>query len=283
MPVGQPVSQSVVQPAQRLVDIHRLWAKQPCVGIPDRCRGQFRGDLLGVAAEDSHDSIVALVDRVTNRAVASATLPILRAAGTRMIDAGLAATGSRLDVATALVAAGIARPATLVGFTEESSIAAANQLGYPAVMLGLQPGSSTTVLHDADTADAVIEHRVVLGTGNDAVVLFQAGVPLGESRTIVHVIGGRAVAFEGALPVARGIALAEAAASALQAALVGVELANTDEGLIVWDIHPVADFRKAQLLGDRTIGEAIVAEVMLRAGIEPVMAEEVPLGYALSA
>lgn len=258
-------------------------ASTPLPPGPAASDGSLLGDLLGGATNGTHDSIVAVVDRATNRSVAAATLPILRAAGMTVIDAGLAATGSRLDVAAALAAAGIARPTSLVGFSEETSIAAADRLGYPSMLLGLQTGSSSTVLHDADTADAVIEHRVVLGNESEAVVLLQAGAPAADQRSIVHVVGGRAVAFEDAAPGIRTIALAEAAASALRASLVAVEVAMTGEGLVVWDVHPAADFRRAQVLGDLTIGEAIAQQIALGVVTAPALTEEVPLGYVLSA
>ncbi len=260
-------------------------ASTPLPPGPALSGGSMLGDLLGAATNGSHDTLVAMVDRATNRSVAAATLPILRAAGVATIDAGIAATGTRLDVAAALSAAGIARPTSLVGFSEETSNAAANRLGYPAALFGLQPGSTSTVLHDADTADAVIEHRVVLGNESEAVVLIQAGAPAADQRSILHVVGGRAIAFEGATPGIRTIALAEAASAALGASLVAVEIAMTAEGLVVWDVFPAADFRRAQQVGDVSMGEAIAQEVAMRVTAAPAvtLAREVPLGYALSA
>ena len=217
--------------------------------------------------------------------MAAATLPILRAAGVATIDAGIAATGSRIDVASALSAAGIARPATLVGFSEETSMAAATRLGYPAVLLGMQPGSSTTVLHDADTADAVIEHRVVLGSDGEAIVLIQAGAP--ARGTALHRPCGRWAGhrLQWPVPGIRTISLAEAAANALSASLVAVEIAMTDEGLVVWDVHPVADFRQAVQIGDLIHGRCRDPGIALRVTLAPSPRPggEVPRGYALSA
>ena len=260
-------------------------ASTPLPPGPALSGGSMLGDLLGAATNGAHDTLVAMIDRATNRSVAAATLPILRMAGVATIDAGIAATGTRLDIAAALSMAGVARPATLVGFSEETSIAAANRLGYPAALFGLQSGSSSTVLHDADTADAVIEHRVVLGNESEAVVLIQAGAPAADQRSTLHVVGGRVVAFDGAAPGIRSIALAEAAASALGASLVAIEVAMTPEGLVVWDVRPVADFRKARQIGDLDMGEAIAQEVGMRVTTAPAVAlsREVPIGFALSA
>ena len=202
--------------------------------------------------------VQVLVDRGTNRALAAVSLPLARLNGIRTIDAGLASTGNRVQVATALDLAGIPRPATLIGFSEASAVAGAARLGHPVTLLGLLPGSSTTALHDADTAEAVIEHRVVLGEASEAIVLLQAGAPRPYQRTLVHVVGGTAVATMGAKAGPKSLALAERVANALDASLVAVELADTEDGLVVWDVHPAADFRQATPVGGISVAEAIV-------------------------
>lgn len=244
------------------------------------------GSLLGdLSATNGQESISVLVDRCANRTIAAAMLPLLRTAGATVIDAGIAATGTRLQVAAALALAGIARPASLVGFSEQTANEAAGRLGYPVVLFGLQPGSTSTVLHDADTADAVIEHRVVLGNESEAIVLLQAGAPDVDQRSVVHVVGGKAIAFNGAVPCVRTIALAESAAIALDASLIAIEIATTAEGLVVWDVHPVADFRHAQLVGSVTVGAAIAHTVTMESTVNSTSTTraEVRHDFALSA
>lgn len=224
------------------------------------------GEILdATTGETLRQPVGVIIDRAVNRSVAAATLPLVRLGGIRTIDAGTAATGTRLQVAAALAVAGVPRPASLVGFSEASSVAAVASLGYPSTMLGAVPGSSTTHLHDADTADAVIEHRVVLGEEDEAIVLLQAGAPGAEARTLVHVIGGRAIAIDGAGATDDGLAIAEQVARVLQASMVTVELARTDEGLVVWDVLPVSDFRQARLLGEASVAEAIARVAVARA------------------
>ena len=198
-----------------------------------------------------------LIDRATNRSVAQATLPLVQLSGMRTIDAGLAATGTRLHVASALATAGLPRPDALVGFSEASAVAAVDRLGYPATLLGRIPGSSTTPLQDADTAEAVIEHRVVLGEEAEAIVLLQAGAPAATERLTIHVVGARAIAFDGATPSMEEVTIAEYAARSLGATLVAIELARLERGTVVWDVLPVSDFRQAQVLGDTTMADAI--------------------------
>jgi hypothetical protein len=201
-------------------------------------------------------------------------------------------------VASALDVAGIPRPATLVGFSEASAVAGASRLGHPVTLLGLLPGSSTTALHDADTAEAVIEHRVVLGEASEAIVILQAGAPGPDQRTLVHVVGGTAIATAGVQAGPEALALAERAARVLDASLVAVELAHTVAGLVVWDVHPVADFRQAAPVGGVSMAEAIVRLAIGRAplvdtngssrAVSPITThardvEEARYGVALSA
>lgn len=205
------------------------------------------------------------IDRIGNRSVASALLKILRSGGVEVIDAGLAATGTRLEVATALAKAGLPRPATLVAFSEASGIEAAAKVGYPATLLPVRPGSTTAWLLDADTADAVIEHRVVLGTEDEAIILVQHGVLPEADISRIHVVDGIAIAADGVPPDTIRIDLAQRAARAIGADIAAVELACVDGECVVWDILPVADFRASTLLGEVTMGEALATLAMKRA------------------
>ncbi len=201
--------------------------------------------------------IGVLIDRCANRAVAAVSLQLARTGGIHTIDAGLAATGNRIAVASALESAGVPRPLSLVGFSEESSVSAAARLGFPVTLFGMTPGSTSTVLLDADTADAVIEHRVVLGEASEAIVLLQAGAPGASDRTLVHVVGGHAIATVGAAIDPVGLIVAERAADVLGAGSIAIELARTASGIVVWDAVPVADFRLAEPIGDVSVAEAI--------------------------
>jgi len=217
-----------------------------------------------VAADDAAP-VALLIDRCPNRAIAEAVLPIWRAQGMAVLDAGLAATGTRLQVVQALAAAGLPRPATLLVCSEETALEAVERLGYPATLLPLTPGSATAPLYDRDTAEAVIEHRVVLGDAREAISLVQAGVPDEAQRFAVHVVDGQAVAIDGrdgAVP-ADVLALAERAALALEAAIIAVEVVTTPSGSVVWDVQPIAEFRRARSLGEVTLAEAI-ARLALR-------------------
>lgn len=207
-----------------------------------------------------------IVDRSTNRQVARPLVRLLRQSGVRVIDAGLASTRNRQEVATALTRAGLPRPKTMIAFSEATGVQAAGMVGYPATLLPMIPGTVSTTLHDGDTADAVIEHRIVLGSADEAVILVQAGAPSEEHLHRIHVVAGEAVAYDGPLPSAGVIDLARKAASVIGATVVAVEIAAIDDELVVWDVIPVAEFRKSTLLGTRTVAEAIASLVSPAAG-----------------
>lgn len=214
------------------------------------------------SATASATTPAVIIDRCANRSVATVMLRILRSGKVGIIDAGLASTGTRLDVAIALTQVGIPRPHALVGFSEPSGIRAAVDVGFPSTVLPLTPGSTTTTLLDEDTADAVIEHRVVLGNRDEAIVLVQAGAPNDDGLMRVHVVGGRAITIDWDSAPDEAVRLAERAADAIGASFVAIDVASVKGELVVWDAVPVADFRQATLLGTVSIGEALVSLAM---------------------
>jgi hypothetical protein len=197
-----------------------------------------------------------VLDRCHKRAVAGAVLAALRAHGVEVLDAGLAARGDRLAVAAALARAGVPRPWTALATSQESAHAAVARAGYPATLLPLPWDNAPVALLDEDAAEAVIEHRAVLGSGAESLALVQQGTAIGAATVVV--VAGEAVAADG-LPSPGAVAVAESAARALGADLVGVVVAETAAGPVAWDILPAPDFRHAAPLGDRTVADAIAA------------------------
>jgi hypothetical protein len=236
------------------------------------------GDLAALGQQPiqengAHSVPGVMVDRCANRSVAGALLQLLRRAGVEAIDAGLASTGSRLDVAASLVSAGLPRPVSLVAFSELSGLDAAASVGFPSTLLPIRPGSTATALLDRDTADAVIEHRVVLGSQDEALILVQAGAPAAADLVRVHVVDGKAIAFEGEEPSTAAIDLARDAARVLDALFASIDIACIEGECVVWDVIPVADFRQSTLLGDVTVGGALAALAVERASRVAVKAD----------
>jgi hypothetical protein len=159
-----------------------------------------------------------VIDRCADRIVAGAIVPVLRSLGITVIDGGLAASGDRLSVATALAVAGIPRPATLLVTSEDAGLEAVSQLGYPSTLLPLDFGSVEMPFMDRDIAEAVLEHRGVLGGSRSSVALIQAGVCHDAARVDLLVVGGRVVAMAGSrtedISLNRAFEIAENTASA---------------------------------------------------------------------
>lgn len=198
-----------------------------------------------------------LIDRFPERAAGAALIAASRAIGAATIDAGIAAVSDRLAVAMALSAAGIARPNTHFAWSAEAALAAVSVLGCPATLLPLAFRSEPAPLLDIDAAEAIIEHRAVLGHGVESLALIQTGVAADQTSQII-VVDGEAVAAEGPVDSAARN-LATLTAHALGARLIGVEIVTTASGPIVWDVQPRPEFRHARPLAQRTVAEAVAA------------------------
>ena len=118
---------------------------------------------------------------------------------------------------------------------------------------------------DADTADAVIEHRWC-SAEEEEIVMLQAGALVGDTEWYrVHTAGFQAIAFDGEVtPPADALELAGVAAKALDAGTLAIDVANIDGRWVAWDAAPLADFRKATLLGESTVEEAIAAHALAK-------------------
>lgn len=213
-----------------------------------------------------------IVDRCQDRGTAAAILTACSALGAATLDAGVAATGDRLAVAAALSAAALPRPETRLVCAPEAALTALMEFGYPGTLLPLASGVAPVTLLDQDAAEAVVEHRSILGSSREALALVQAGAPDAAARATITVVDGRAVAVTTAgdsdpIP-ATASTLAEAAATALGAGFVAIEIAMTPRGPLVWDVQAVPEFRDARPLAEVSVATALAAAIMRRVGTE---------------
>jgi len=208
----------------------------------------------------SGESAAIIIDRLQDRALASAVLK-LTADQLPTVSAGTAAVENRLVIAAQLARAGIARPTSFIVHDETSGIEAASLAGFPATFLPLEPKTPGLTLWDLDTAEAVLEHREMLGQRPDTIGIVQAGSGAGTIRVIVS--GGRAIGFEGNEVLATAVTFdrAVAAAHCLNAELAGIVFIDSDKGPLVWDIDPAPDFRNATPVGAVSVATAIVERI----------------------
>lgn len=217
------------------------------------------GPASAVAGELANE---LLIDRCQDRLVAQPVLTLWQARGTTIIGAGLASTSDRLTVAAALAHAGVPRPVTHLAISAEAAEAALEQMGYPATFLPLPMGSAAVSLLDVDVAEAVLEHRMVLGSGAESMGLVQQGTQ--ETLVRIIVVDGVATAVESdsGHPVSLSKRrVAEHAAQALNAGLIAVDIVDSRNGPVVWDVQPAPDFRGATPLGADSVAEAVASMV----------------------
>jgi [lysine-biosynthesis-protein LysW]---L-2-aminoadipate ligase len=208
-----------------------------------------------------------VVDRHPSRQIARAVLATCDALGVPVLCAGIAATGDRLDVASALAAHGLPRPLTALCTSEDAGLEAVAAMGLPATLLPLDLKSTPIALLDRDAAEAVLEHRAVLGGVEGSLGLIQAGSPGAEHLAHVIVVDGVASALETASDTTvsgEALHLAEAAAKALSADLVAIVIDLRSGKPVVWDARPVPDFRNAMPIADLTVAQAIAQAIERR-------------------
>ncbi|MEZ4666032.1 MAG: hypothetical protein R2835_05220 [Thermomicrobiales bacterium] len=238
--------------------------------IPRACLASPTGHSAVTTPSDLNHRFSIVVDRMQNRTVASALMRNYHAASTITIDAGIASVGSRLDVLHALAAAGLPLPTTLLALSESAGLAAVEETGYPATVFPMQIGLSGIGLQDREIAEAILEHRDTLGGSAETVMVVQAGYHDESDLIKAIVVDGVVVAYEGTCHHPNGFAgceqLAVAAAEALGASLVGVTLAHTPEGLVVWDVRPTPDFRQSIPTGRGTVAGAVAALAQRKLG-----------------
>ncbi|MBA2597599.1 MAG: hypothetical protein H0V00_13335 [Chloroflexia bacterium] len=235
------------------------------------------GPLFPMASGRSFPVPQIVVDRHPDRQIARAVLATCRALDVPGLCAGIAAAGDRLDVASALAAKGLPRPETALCTSENAGLAAVAAMGLPATVLPLDLKSQPIDLPDIDTAEAVLEHRSVLGGSEGSLGLVQAGTPPPENVVTIFVIDGVATALETSMAMGVSVEvlrLAEQTARALFADVIAVVIALTPSGPIVWDVRPVPEFRHAQALTELSVPQAIAQAVQHR--LEPVSAPRLP-------
>lgn len=209
-----------------------------------------------------------VVDRCITHARAVAALRIFRDWGIETINRVevVETCGDKLATSSALVRAGIPTPRVLVAFTPESALDAIEALGYPVI---LKPaigswGRLLSKINDREAAEAVLEHKQVLGSYQHHVFYIQEFVnkPARDIRSFVigdetigaiyrysdHWItntarGGRATNC----PVTPEInVLSLAAAAAVGGGVVAVDLLETEDGrLLVNEVNHTTEFRNS--------------------------------------
>ena len=209
-----------------------------------------------------------VLERCISHARAIAALRILNDWGIKTVNTyQVAATcGSKLETTSALMRHGVPSPRTLVAFTPESALEAIEMIGYPVV---LKPavgswGRLLSKVNDREAAEAVLEHKKVLGSYQHSIFYIQEYIdkPGRDIRSFVvgdeticaiyrysdHWItntarGGRAENCPVTPEIDR---LSLAAAEAVGGGVVAVDILETSDGrMLVNEVNYTMEFRNS--------------------------------------
>ena len=211
--------------------------------------------------------------------------------------------GDKLLTSTALERARVPAPRTLIAFTPESALAACEEIGYPIVMKPAVGswGRLLARVNDRDAAEALLEHKVTLGSFHHGAFYIQEFVrkPGRDIRTFV--VGDETIcAIYRDSPhwitnTARGASasncpvtdelheLSQAAAKAVGGGVVAIDLFESDRGLLVNEVNYTMEFRNSIDTTGVDIPARIVDYVMAVGQAEWERREAVPLGSLAAA
>ena len=105
------------------------------------------------------------------------------------------ACGDKIATANALSAASVPQPSTVIAFTPESAIEAIEKLGYPVVLKPVVGswGRLLAKINDRDAAEAILEHKAVLGNYQHSIFYFQEFIEKPGRDIRVLMVGDKAI------------------------------------------------------------------------------------------
>jgi [lysine-biosynthesis-protein LysW]--L-2-aminoadipate ligase len=258
--VGVLLSRVRVEEKLLLTELERRGAR--VIRFDDR---EFALDLQ--APQPDMIACDVVLERCINHLRALYTLKVLNDWGIATVNSYDVANicGDKLLTSAALVRAGVPTPRTVLAFTPESALEAIDQLGYPVV---LKPavgswGRLLAKINDRDAAEAILEHKVTLGSFHHGAFYIQEYVrkPGRDIRSFVvdgeticaiyrdspHWItntarGGQATNCPVTPEIDR---ISRDAGAAVGGGVLAVDLFESDRGLLVNEVNYTMEFRNS--------------------------------------
>jgi len=252
---------SLIRPDEKLL-IEEFSRRRIALEMIDDRQLAFR---LGARATPPPVDVV--VERCINHSRALHALRLFEGQGVACVNSFRVASvcGDKLLTSAALQEHGVRQPEVRVAFTEESALAAMEEMGYPVV---LKPavgswGRLLAKVNDRDAAEALLEHKTVLGSYHHSIFYIQQYIEkrgrdirafvVGDTciaaiyRTSPHWItntarGGRA----SACPVTADLAgVAVAGARAVGGGIVALDIFETADGFLVNEVNYTMEFKNS--------------------------------------
>ena len=139
-----------------------------------------------------------VVERCINHSRALHGLKLFQSAGIKCVNTYNVATicGDKLLTSCALADHKVPQPEVRVAFTEESALKTIEEMGYPVV---LKPavgswGRLLSKVNDRDAAEAILEHKAVLGSYHHSIFYIQKYVEKKGKDIRSFVVGDKCIA-----------------------------------------------------------------------------------------
>lgn len=225
-----------------------------------------------------------VLERCINHSRALHALRLFESVGLKCVNSSKVATicGDKILTSIHLQEHNIPQPEVRIAFTEESTLQAIEEMGYPVV---LKPavgswGRLLSKVNDRDAAESILEHKATLGTYHHSIFYIQKYIEKNGRDIRSFVIGDRCIAAiyrssdHWITNTARGgIAqncpltdelktLSVKAAKAVGGGIVAVDLFETKNGLLVNEVNYTMEFRNSITTTGVNIPELIVNYVL---------------------
>ena len=206
-------------------------------------------------------------ERCVSHSRALYSLQFLEQAGVHCINRASVARicGDKVESSIELARHGVAQPALKVAYTEDSALAAIEELGYPVILKPVVGswGRLLSKINDREAAEAVLEHKRLLGSYQHSIFYVQEYVEKNGRDIRAFVVGDECICAiyresshwitntaRGAsalnCPVTNEIAeLSLAAAEAVGGGVVAVDLFESSRGLMVNEVNYTMEFRNS--------------------------------------
>jgi [lysine-biosynthesis-protein LysW]--L-2-aminoadipate ligase len=209
-----------------------------------------------------------VLERCVNHSRALTALRILNDWGIPTVNTATTAEvcGDKLVTSSAIFRAGLPSPRVQIAFTAESALQTIEEMGYPVI---LKPavgswGRLLAKINDRDTAEAILEHKEILGSYHHSIFYIQEYIHKPQRDIRAFVIGNETVAAiyrnseHWITNTARGgqavncpvtpelNAICVAASNAVGGGITGVDvLEDPERGYLINEVNYTIEFRNS--------------------------------------
>jgi [lysine-biosynthesis-protein LysW]--L-2-aminoadipate ligase len=208
-----------------------------------------------------------VVERCVNHSRAVHALKIFSDHGVPTVNAPEVAEvcGSKFLTTQALIKAGVPTPRCYLAFTPQSALKAMDEIGYPCVIKPTTGswGRLISKINDRDAAEAILEHKQILGSYHHSIFYIQEYVEKGGRDIRSFVIGDRCIAAiyrhadhwitntarggkASNCPVGEDLhEISVKAAEAVGGGVVAIDVFETKAGLSINEVNYTMEFRNS--------------------------------------